>query len=316
MDSKKVLVIKTGYSEFLDREKNSRRTSLGDVLRSTVLLHLYKEDRVSWVTDRYAFPLLENNPYIERLLPYDLTTVLQLESEEFDTVINLEKVPGICALADKIRARRSRFGFTFNTQTGDAEAYDRAYEVLDVSAIPELKKANKKTFQELLFEMLGKRWNGEEYILNYTPRSEEVYDFGLNTQIGQKWPIKSWPSRYWDELEDKLEKKGFKVSRQDKQPAEVLTNLYCYMDWINSCKCIISNDSLGVHLAIAMKKKVLGLFGPTTHTELCFYGLGKALEPKNAPDCMPCFEKECKRKRSCIEDIFPEEVFKEAIASF
>src|SRR3989344_103664 len=99
MRKEKILIIKTGYSEFLDKEANLRKVSLGDVLRTTPLLHLYKNDYVTWVSDREAFPLLENNPYINRLLPLDFTTAMHLlDEEEFDTVINLEKNYDICKL--------------------------------------------------------------------------------------------------------------------------------------------------------------------------------------------------------------------------
>jgi len=148
MDKKKVLIIKTGFSEILDKD-HSMIVSLGDVLRTTVILHKYKNEKVTWVTAEKALPLLENNPYIERLLAYDFTTILQLESEEFDIIINLEKVPGICALADKIKAWK-KYGFRFNTKTGKAEAYDLAFEVLAVSSDSKMKKENQKILNKFL----------------------------------------------------------------------------------------------------------------------------------------------------------------------
>ncbi|MDP2946470.1 MAG: glycosyltransferase family 9 protein, partial [bacterium] len=90
----KILIIKLGYSETLDAEI-SRKSSLGDVLRTTVLLHAFKDDNVTWIVDERAFPLLEENPYIKQILIFDLISVLQLMSEEFDMIINFEKVPGI-----------------------------------------------------------------------------------------------------------------------------------------------------------------------------------------------------------------------------
>ncbi len=310
MKEEKILIIKTGYSEFLEEEKDSRKVSLGDILRTTPILHLYKNDRVIWVTDESAFPLFENNPYIERLLRYDLTTVLQLESEEFDSVINLEKVPGICALTNRIKAWK-KYGFRFDAKIGKAEAYDRASEVLTVSADYTAKKENNKTIQELLFEMVGKKWNGEEYVLGYKPKTKEKFDIGLNTQIGQKWPAKSWPSEYWDRLEEKLIKDGLRVSRQDKQSKNVLKDLHSYMDWINSAKFIVSNDSLGLHLGIVLRKKVLGLFGSSPNSEFYFYNRGKAIVPRPIPDCRPCFMGVCKRGKNCMEDISVERVYRE-----
>jgi len=304
----KTLIIKPGYSEILDVKNNSRTVSLGDVLRTTPLLHLYTENKVTWIADPEAFPLLLGNPLIQRVLPYDTTTAFQLQAEEFDTIINLEKIPGICALSDRIKSRRIRFGFGFNSQTGEAEAYDQAYEVLAVSSDPKSKKENQRTAQELLFEMVGKKWNGEEYSLGYVPKSKELYNIALNTQVGQKWPTKAWPKENWDCLENLLVKKGLKVTRQDKQDQDVLKNLYSYMDWINSAGTVVSNDSLGLHLGIALKKKVVGLFGPTPHKEVHFYGRGEAIYVDSCCDHQPCMSGICLSKKDCIREITPERV--------
>ena len=134
----KVLIIKLGYSETLDKEI-STTTSLGDVLRTTVILHLFRNDYVTWLVDEKAYPLLEGNEYINRILIYNLDSILQLQSERYDTVINFEKVSGICALSDSIKAWR-RYGFRFDENKGEAEAYDGAEKVLLVSKNIDLKK--------------------------------------------------------------------------------------------------------------------------------------------------------------------------------
>jgi len=308
----KILIFKLGYAEILDKEQDGRIVSLGDILRTTPILHEYKENHVTWVTSEKAKPLLTDNLYIDRLMTLDLINSLQLESEEFDKIINLEKVPGICALSDKIRARKVRYGFTFNTQTGEAEALDKAYEVIAVSFNPEYKKKNQRTFQELLFEMLGEKFKGEEYVLGYNPKTKEEYDIGLNTQVGGKWPTKAWETKNWDGLESLLIKEGLKVTRQDRQDTKVLNDLHSYIDWINSSKIIVSSDSLGLHLGLAMKKYILGLFGPTSDKEIYFYNRGKAIMPSDIQECFPCFEPKCEKGLdSCINLITPEKVFHE-----
>ena len=113
------------------------------------------------------------------------------------------------------------------------------------------------------------------------------------------------------ELEGKLVKEGLRVTRQDKQDEKVLKNLCGYMDWINSASVIVSNDSLGMHLGIAMGKNVLGLFGPTTDTEVHFYGKGKAILPDPVPNCRPCFKGECEKGKNCMENISVEMVHSE-----
>ena len=44
---------------------------------------------------------------------------------------------------------------------------------------------------------------------------------------------------------------------------EGLNNMEQYFDWIHRCRLIVTNDSFGPHLAIAMKKKIVALFSST-----------------------------------------------------
>lgn len=310
MKKRRVLIIKAGYSEFLEQEKDSRIVSYGDILRTTPILHLFKEDHVTWVTDESAFPLLEGNEYISRLLRFDWITPWQLINERFDVLINLEKVPGICAMAEKISAVK-RYGFRFDPEERKAEAFDESSEALSISSSFEAKKENRKTVQELLFDMLGKKWNGEGYILGYQPDTKEEYDIGLNMLVGTKFPNKAWSLEKWNELVNLLENTGLKVTRQDQQNKDILTNLYRYMDWINSSKIIVSSDSLGMHLGIALKKKVVGLFGPTSEKEVYFYDKGRAILPAKDFKCMPCFLSKCTEQESCLRHIEPAYVYQE-----
>ena len=106
-----------------------------------------------------------------------------------------------------------------------------------------------------------------------------------------------------------LEKDGLKVTRQD-EPGGVLDNLYGYMDWINSSKLIVTPDTLGMHLAIALNKKVLALFGPTPHREVYFYNRGKSIFDTKK-DCMPCLKASCEHRTNCMENIPVELVYSE-----
>lgn len=296
----KVLIIKLGYSETLDKEI-STTTSLGDVLRTTVILNCFKKDDVTWLVDEKAYPLLENNRYINRILIYNLETVLQLQREKFDTVVNLEKVSGICSLSDSISAWR-RFGFRFDEDKGTALAYDNAEKVLSLCFNLDEKRKSEKYWQQALYHMIGKEWKGEEYILGYKPRQTKKYDIGFNWAVGGKWPNKAWPKEYWNKLENLIKNK-FSVSLQ-----QGLNNLYEYIDWINSCNLIVTNDSLGMHLAIALKKKIIALFGSSSSKEVYLYKRGKILLPDVSYKCIPCLKQICNQKRNCMEFILPEKV--------
>jgi lipopolysaccharide heptosyltransferase II len=291
----KVLIIKLGYSETIDAGIG-KVTSLGDVLRTTVILYPFVDDHVTWLVDEQAYPLLEGNPLIQRIMNYDLTSVLQLQRERFDTVINLEKVPGVCALADSISAWR-RYGFRFDEVHGEAEAYDGCEKVVSLCKDGDLKRTYQGSWQESLLQVVGAKWDGQEYVLGYQPKSGEVIDVGLNWAVGSKWPNKAWPAAKWDELKALMEGR-FTFSMQ-----QGMDDLYAYMDWINSCRLLVTNDSLGLHIALALRKKVVVLYGPTNPNETYFYGRGEVLYPEVSLPCIPCLERTCSLDNRCIASI-------------
>ncbi|OGQ96472.1 MAG: hypothetical protein A2521_09290 [Deltaproteobacteria bacterium RIFOXYD12_FULL_57_12] len=296
----KVLIIKLGYSETIDAGI-SRIPSLGDVLRTTVLLHPLAAEQVTWLVDGAAYPLLAGNPLISRILPYNLDSVLQLQREKFDTVINLEKTPGICALADSIDAR-SRYGFRFNERTGEAEAGDGCADIFSLCKSPALKRANGKSWQESLLQVIGACWTGQEYILGYRPQSRVAHDVGLNRAVGAKWPNKAWPAGKWEELA------GLLAGCYSYSLQQGLDNLYNYIEWVNSCRCLVTNDSLGLHIAMALRKKAVVLYGPTNPNETFFYNRAEVLYPDVEYSCIPCLAPVCDQERNCMDFIAATEV--------
>jgi len=296
----KVLIIKLGYSETLI-SAISTNCSLGDVFRTTAVLHLFKDDHVTWLTDAAALPLLEGNPLIDRILAFDLLSLLQLEGERFDKVINLEKVPGICAFVKKISAW-SHFGFRLDQETGKAEAYEMAYEALAVATLENKKKLNNKPWVEVLYTMLGATWTGESFVLGYQPKSVAESDLGFNIHVGHLLPLKAWPEKNWDGLAALAEGR-YTVTYQQN-----LHNLTGYIDWINSCRLLITSDTLGLYLGIALGKKVLGLFGPTMGSEQSPHPNLRILYPPLDRSCIPCFQKQCEHNDPCMGHISPEQV--------
>ena len=270
----KILIIKLGYSETLDPEIG-RVPSLGDVLRTTPILRALKEkypdSHITWLVTEHAEQLLLGNELIDRILVWDGFVPFQLMREKFDVLINLEKIAGVCALADMIDAW-VKYGFRFETILGTYHAYEKG---LDFISYIEDKKTDKTKgyWQQVLIQMLGVSWKEQEYILGYKPKTQEYFDFGFNYEVGSKWPFKALSIDTWKELERRLIESGYSVSWQQGNK-----NLYEYMDWINSCKVLITNDSLGLHLAFAFHKKIVGLFGPTDPNEVYFYNGCKVIQ--------------------------------------
>lgn len=298
---KRVLIIKPGYSETLDPD-DSGVVSLGDVLRTTVILHLFppEEYHVTWVVDQKGAPLLKNNPYIHRVLVINPFTPHLLLSEWFDIVINFEKEPGICAVSDHIPAWR-RYGFRLDPQSRTAVAYDHSDEALSFTTSVTAKRRKAKSWSSVLYEMLGHRHEGQGYVLGYRPRSGIVHDIGLNHLIGRKFPLKRWPEAQWHVLHDRLAAQ-YSVSWQEGE-----NDIEDYIEWIASCRLLVTNDSLGLHIALALGKPVVALFGPTIASEVHGNQLIK-LTPPLEWDCIPCLEAHCTQPTPCISHISVEHV--------
>ncbi len=152
--------------------------------------------------------------------------------------------------------------------------------------------------------MIGSAWKGEIPSMGYKPTGDIVYDVGFNHHVGNKWPIKAWPLEYWKELEAMM-LGSFNISWQ-----KGLESIEEYIEWINSCGLIVTNDSLGLHIAHALGKKIVSLFGPTISSEV-YVKDGVKLTPKGDYECLPCLSATCVLERSCMYDIAPQTVFNE-----
>lgn len=296
----KILIIKLGYSETLDSEIG-KVVSLGDVLRATVILWALKEkyqnSHISWVVTNEAEPLLTANPLIDRVLVWDQFVPFQLMREKFDILINLEKIPGVCAVADAIDAW-TKYGFRFDSLKGTYDAYEKGVRFINYI---ESKRTDplRGAWQQVMVEMLGDvEWKGQKYIIGYKPNSPVAFDVGLNYLVGSKWPSKGMPQAAWQELERRLVASGLKVSWQQGQK-----NLHEYMEWIHSCRLLVSSDSLGLHIALAYDRKVVGLFGPTDPSEIYLYEGSTVFRSACGCPEMPCWSPRCLTSLNCMNNM-------------
>ena len=295
---RKILIVKTGFSEFLDRGI-STTVSLGDVLICTSILHLYKNDDVTWVTDWQARQLLRGNPYIKNLLIFGTPAMEHIAGQSYDILVNLEKDSGICTFLNQVLAKK-KFGFYFNDKTHSIMTRKRFTEYL--LAGQENHRGIHKNALEILYETVEEEWNGQGLILSVKPPKTLKCDIGFNHAVGSKWPTKAWALDHWKTLEKILGQK-YSISWQQGHK-----NLSKYIEWINGCRIIITSDSLGQAIGQALGKQVITLYGPTNYLRM--QGIPNVEVVPSTLKCphMPCYMPVCTFDKFCMDYISPEKV--------
>jgi heptosyltransferase-2 len=293
-----ILIIKTGLTEtFTPFNPAEKVISLGDVLRTTVILHLFKGDCVTWLTSQEAVPLIQNNLETIKVI----SQIGEVDNLNFDLIINLERSDDLIKKINMI-PHKQFWGFV------------DAYKIQTINGLSDLTSwltsdlVRNCNWSEKLFLLLGHTWEGQNYILSRPSINHDVnaIKIGLNWKVGFKWPSKNWSFDHWTFLSKKLDGHLF-YSWQ-----EGFDNLEEYISWINSCSTIVTHDSLGLHLAIALEKKVVALFGPTSVKEIHLGSKGMAINREQDPAfaCMPCYKEKCDQDLHCMSKIEVEEVFR------
>jgi heptosyltransferase-2 len=74
---------------------------------------------------------------------------------------------------------------------------------------------------------------------------------------------------------------------------------------------VVTGDTLALHVALGLEKRVVALFGPTSAAEIDLYGLGsKVVAPL---DCVCCYNPVCDRSPSCMDSIGAERVYEQVV---
>ncbi|HED37299.1 MAG TPA: lipopolysaccharide heptosyltransferase family protein [Ignavibacteria bacterium] len=313
--------------------------AMGDVLMTTAQLPLLKkkfpESTIYWITLPIASPLLFNNPLIDKVFNYNAESISILQNIKFDYVLNVDKSLRSCAILNSTKAE-NKLGFGLNEDGKIIPVNKGAYYNYNLGMDDKLKfKINEKTGQEYLAETFELDFAKHDYVFEFTDKEKEFIDnykqeigispndliVGFNTGCSNLYPNKKMTIEQHQYLIEKLlEKKKYKVllfggpedTERNKQiyskfKGEIIntpTNLgvrkgACFEDLAD---VIITGDSFGMHLGIALKKYIIVWFGVSCRTEIELYNRGVKLFDENL-ECSPCWKQECPYNLECIKNI-------------
>ena len=316
--------------------------AVGDVLRTTSILtplkKKYPDSYIEWCTRHNSLGLFKNNSLIDEVIIIEDDALFRINAEEYDIVINLDTSKISSAIAANASAKE-KFGFVLNKKGYVEVTSDVARSWLEMSAFDDVKKANTKSYQQLMYEILDLDLPVEAPVIHISDKEKEKISakefaknlnikkpvIGLNVGVGTKWPSKGWPLNRWQELIEKIGNEKYNllllggpeevvITNQLKNNFNYVINTGCdnslleFAAIVDLCDLVITADTMALHIATALKKKIISLFGPTSANEIELYGKGVKLSSSDGCNCY--YRKNCSENVSCMEKITSEMVLK------
>lgn len=337
MKHKRILIIQTAF--------------LGDVILSTPLIRatrqLFCDSLISFLLIPETKRVLENNPHLNEVLVYDkrkkrgmgglLKIASEIRKREFDLAVIPHRSLRSAALAYLPRIPE-RIGFDISagsalftrkvTYKSDVHEVERNLSLLSHFG-GELEDTSPELFPSADDFAYVRR------LLNDSGVSED--DRIVCVAPGSVWATKRWLPEKFAQVSQLVIKQAkakvvFLGSEEDRVLCESIADLMTERPSIlagksdilqsaaiiSLCKVLLSNDSAPVHIASAMRKPVVAIFGSTI-PELGFapYQVDYRIIQKKI-DCRPCGihgKMRCPEKHfRCMKDITAEEVFQAVLS--
>jgi heptosyltransferase-2 len=308
--SKRILIIKLG--------------AIGDVIRTTPLVVKYKKlypnckiTWLSWTPD--ILPAKE----IDEILKWDMNSVLYVQQATWDIAINLDKEKEAGALLKVIEAKE-KYGYVLKDneiQPVNAMANHK----FSTGMFDDVSKANTKSYLQEIFEICGFEHQGEPYLMDkhedkgFTwnlPEGKKI--IGLNTGCGGRWTTRLWSIDKWVELVKLLQEQypaaqvlllGGEAEDERNKEIKAQTgaaylgyfSLAEFINLVNHCHLIVTQVTMGMHITLALGKKIVLMNNIFNPHEFDLFGKGEIVMPDKACKCF--YRGSCLDGASCMEEL-------------
>ncbi|MEW6306047.1 MAG: lipopolysaccharide heptosyltransferase II [Verrucomicrobiota bacterium] len=323
-------------------------SSLGDVIQALPVLRLLKlhlpHAEVYWWLATDLVPLLENDPDLAGIIPFQrkrwnsssnwrriIRSVHEIRAHRFDWVIDLQGLArsGLIAwlangaftigLDDHREGARGFYDVAIPRPSARVHAVDWYLSVAAALGIPVHQNFDWLPRRPTAAASVQSRWN-----------IDGARWFALSP--GARWLNKRWPAEYFTDTvrhaaaEFPNAKFAILGGAEDKPLAAAImqahpqrcvdltgqTTLPEMIEWVRCCDLMITNDTGPMHVAAALRKPVVALFGPTSPHFTGPYGQIERVMRVSLP-CAPCLKGTCSNPNTieCLRAIAPDAVLKE-----
>ncbi len=307
--------------------------AIGDVIRTTPLIlkikKEYPDKKIWWLT--YSPEIVPS--IVDKVLPYNVESIEIIKSVNFDIAINLDKDLQAGAVINSVKAK-SKFGYTIIDGL-PAPINDLAVDKFITGIFDDANKANKLSYLQEIFKICGWEFEGEEYILDCN--NTILWDLmnggkqiiGLNTGCGARWVTRLWSDDNWIELINRLQEAGYFPlllggSQEDEKNKNYASktgafypgyfSLSNFISLMNQCDAIVSAVTMGMHIAVGLKKPLILMNNIFNPAEFELYGRGEIVQPN--VECTCFFSPNCTNDNYfCMDHLTVDSIFNAIIRS-
>ncbi len=286
-----------------------RLTALGDVLLATPLARALRRAQpaaeIDWLVAPPFTPLLEANPNLSRVFPAERGVAARLRARRYDLVLDLQNKPRTALLRASLGAarvvslRKRTFSGAIASLLGRERPATEPHAVeLYLSLAARLGVASAGTRLDLV---IPERARLEAAPLLSRRGAASLWGLAPST----RWATKRWPIERFLELGQAAEERGAKLlllgGAADGPTLDALSarlgsallgdtralGTGGLAAAIEACDLVVANDSGPAHVAAALGRKLVVLFGPTAPSRWAPIGSDVELLYRGLP-CSPC----------------------------
>jgi lipopolysaccharide heptosyltransferase II len=312
----------------------------------------WPQSQIFWWLDVNLIPLLEKDPDLAGIFTFQrkrwaaphrwpeiVSSIAAMRKFRFDIAIDLQGLarsgmfawladPQLIVGLDNIRegsreGARALYDITPPRSAPKTHAVDRYLSVLPLLKVPVHKNFEWLPARPAAVESIREKWNPERNVTRW-----------IVMLPGGRWDNKRWPVQYFVDLAKRLrEIPNVRLvvlgSKDEKSLGETIaaavpefclnlagsTTLDEMIEWIRLSRLVITNDTGPMHVAAAVRRPVVAIFGPTNPSNTGPYGQLQNVMQTDTLPCVPCLKSTCaySEKLACLHAITPSSVFAKAL---
>jgi len=327
-------------------------SSLGDIVQALPVLRLLKQHHpvaeIYWWVETRNAELLEGDPDLAGLFHFERDrwakpwnwaemgkSILELRRHRFDLVLDLQALArtgaigwlanGGCfvGLHDTRELATGYYDISVPRPSPETHAVDWYLETLRVLRVPVHQDFDWLPRRDALAREVQSIWSLDDRPM-------------VALLPGARWENKRWPVEHFAQMVRELHTaredlrfailggKSDSTSAHDistAAPGACLdltgrTTLLQMVEVIRHCHAVVTNDTGPMHVAAALCKPVVGIFGPTNPARTGPYHQTDRTLQRNDLPCIPCMKATCSFREplACVRGILPTHAAQQVLA--